>query len=93
MCVLAYFVSLDLKHAVSSAVDVMHAMASSIFSLTSKVDGMNSVMAEMVNITAQETVLLEQCQGFLSIVAAMQVKDCSLKTHIIQLSRKLTSQL
>ncbi|KAF3532240.1 hypothetical protein DY000_02042353 [Brassica cretica] len=84
---------LDLKHAVSSAVDVMHAMASSIFSLTSKVDGMNSVMAEMVNITAQETVLLEQCQGFLSIVAAMQVKDCSLKTHIIQLSRKLTSQL
>ncbi|KAF3604215.1 hypothetical protein F2Q69_00037892 [Brassica cretica] len=93
MFVLAYFVSLDLKHAVSSAVDVMHAMASSIFSLTSKVDGMNSVMAEMVNITAQETVLLEQCQGFLSIVAAMQVKDCSLKTHIIQLSRKLTSQL
>ncbi|WZZ28691.1 hypothetical protein YC2023_012092 [Brassica napus] len=84
---------LDLKHAVSSAVDVMHAMASSIFSLTSKVDGMNSVMAEMVNITAQETVLLEQCQGFLSIVAAMQVKDCSVKTHIIQLSRKLTSQL
>ncbi|CDY42191.1 BnaA01g26040D [Brassica napus] len=84
---------LHLKHAVSSAVDVMHAMASSIFSLTSKVDGMNSVMAEMVNITAQETVLLEQCQGFLSIVAAMQVKDCSLKTHIIQLSRKLTSQL
>ncbi|KAF2586071.1 hypothetical protein F2Q70_00036946 [Brassica cretica] len=28
---------LDLKHAVSSAVDVMHAMASSIFSLTSKI--------------------------------------------------------
>ncbi|KAG2241334.1 hypothetical protein Bca52824_096681 [Brassica carinata] len=83
----------NMFHAISSAVDVMHAMASSIFSLTSKVDEMNSVMAEMVNITAQETVLLEQCQGFLSIVAAMQVKDCSLKTHIIQLSRKLTSQL
>jgi hypothetical protein len=28
----------DLKHAVSSAVDVMHAMVSSIFSLTSKVN-------------------------------------------------------
>ncbi|KAJ0232154.1 Protein SNOWY COTYLEDON 3 [Hirschfeldia incana] len=84
---------LELKHAISSAVDVMHAMASSIFSLTSKVDEMNSVMAEMVNITAQEKLLLEQCQGFLSIVAAMQVKDCSMKTHIIQLSRKLSSQL
>lgn len=34
---------------------------------------MNSVMAEMVNITAKEKVLLEQCQGFLSGVAAMQV--------------------
>ncbi|KAG2317571.1 hypothetical protein Bca52824_020693 [Brassica carinata] len=85
--------TVELKHAISSAVDVMHAMASSIFSLTSKVGEMNSVMAEMVNITAQETVLLEQCQGFLSIVAAMQAKDCSMKTHIIQLSRKLTSQL
>ncbi|CAE5967860.1 unnamed protein product [Arabidopsis arenosa] len=77
----------DLKHAVSSTVDVMHAMVSSIFSLTSKVEEMNSVMAEMVNITAKENVLLEQCQGFLSRVAAMQVTDCSMKTHIIQLSR------
>ncbi|CAH2053294.1 unnamed protein product [Thlaspi arvense] len=81
----------DLKHAVSSAVDVMHAMASSIFSLTSNVDEMNSVMAEMVNITAKEKVLLEQCQGFLSTVAALQVTDCSMKTHIIQLSRIQTN--
>ncbi|KAL1197657.1 Protein SNOWY COTYLEDON 3 [Cardamine amara subsp. amara] len=86
----------DLKHAVSSAIDVMHAMVSSIFSLTSKVEEMNSVMAEMVNITSKEKVLLEQCQGFLSRVAAMQVTDCSMKTHIIQLSQiqtNLTSQL
>uniref|UniRef100_A0A1J3FPX7 Protein SNOWY COTYLEDON 3 n=1 Tax=Noccaea caerulescens TaxID=107243 RepID=A0A1J3FPX7_NOCCA len=86
----------DLKHAVSSAVDVMHAMASSIFLLTSKVDEMNSVMAEMVNITAKEKDLLEQCQGFLSTVAALEVTECSMKTHIIQVSRiqtNLTSQL
>ncbi|CAA7036604.1 unnamed protein product [Microthlaspi erraticum] len=81
----------DLKHAVSSAVDVMHAMASSIFLLTSKVDEMNSVMAEMVNITAKEKDLLEQCQGFLSRVAALQVTECSMKTHIIQLSRIQTN--
>ncbi|CAN8258761.1 unnamed protein product [Cochlearia groenlandica] len=77
----------DLKHAVSSAVDVMRAMASSIFSLTSKVDKINSVTAEMVNIATKEQVLLEQCQGLLSTVAALQVTDCSMKTHIIQLSR------
>ncbi|KAF8096656.1 hypothetical protein N665_0304s0021 [Sinapis alba] len=88
----------DLKHAVSSAVDVMQAMSSSIFSLTLKVDEMNSVMVEAVNVTAKEKVLLERCQGFLSRVAAMQVTDCSMKTHIIQLSRipvftsSLTSQ-
>ncbi|OAP14528.1 QWRF2 [Arabidopsis thaliana] len=84
----------DLKHAVSSAVDVMQAMSSSIFSLTSKVDEMNSVMVETVNVTAKEKVLLERCQGCLSRVAAMQVTDCSMKTHIIQLSRiPITSSL
>lgn len=36
---------------------------------------MNSVMAEMVNIISKEKVLLEQCQGLLSRVAAMQVKQ------------------
>ncbi|CAN8288416.1 unnamed protein product [Cochlearia groenlandica] len=77
----------DLKHAVSSAVDVMQAMSSSIYSVTTKVDEMNNVMVETVNITAKEKVLLERCQGFLSRVAAMQVTDCSMKTHIIQLSR------
>ncbi|CAH8346753.1 unnamed protein product [Eruca vesicaria subsp. sativa] len=66
---------IDLKHVISSAVDVLHAMASSIFSLTPKVDEMKSVMAEMVNITAEEKVLLERCQGFLSIAAAMQHED------------------
>ncbi|KAJ4881924.1 QWRF motif-containing protein 2 [Raphanus sativus] len=82
----------DLKHAVSSAVDVMQAMSSSIFSLTLKVDEMNTVMVETVNVTAKEKVLLERCQGLLSRVAAMQVTDCSMKTHIIQL-RPITSSL
>ena len=35
---------------------------------------MNSVMAEMMHITAQETVLLKQCERFLSVAAAMYVK-------------------
>lgn len=36
---------------------------------------MNSVMVETVNTTTKEKVLLERCQGFLSRVAAMQVKN------------------
>lgn len=52
---------------------------------------MNLVMAEMVNITAKEKVLLGQCQGLLSRVASMQVKECSLS--LSSLLRYLPAQL
>ncbi|XVE49310.1 hypothetical protein DITRI_Ditri01bG0072600 [Diplodiscus trichospermus] len=81
----------NLKDAVSSAVDVMQAMASSICSLSSKVEEMDSLVAEVVSVTAKERVLLEQCNDFLSTLAAIQVKDCSLRTHIIQLNRVSTT--
>ncbi|XP_022745267.1 QWRF motif-containing protein 2-like isoform X2 [Durio zibethinus] len=80
----------NLKDAVSSAVDVMQAMASSICSLSSKVEEMNSLVDELVSVTAKERLLLEQCKDFLSTLAAIQVKDCSLRTHIIQLNRVST---
>ncbi|KAF5731844.1 hypothetical protein HS088_TW18G00529 [Tripterygium wilfordii] len=76
----------DLKDAVGSAVDVMHAMASSICPLSSKVEDMNTLVSELVNTTAKEKALLQQCKDFLASLAGMQVKDCSLKTHIIQLN-------
>ncbi|KAI9180425.1 hypothetical protein LWI28_004720 [Acer negundo] len=82
----------NLKDAISSAVDVMQAMASSICLLSSKVESINSLVAEMVNVTAKERFLLEQCKDFSSALAAMQVKDCSLRTHIIQLNRVPTTR-
>ncbi|XP_062089568.1 QWRF motif-containing protein 2 [Humulus lupulus] len=81
----------NLKDAVGSAVDVMQAMGSSICSLSLKMEEMNSVVAELVKVTGKERFLLEQCKDFLSTVAAMQVKDCSLRTHIIQLNRVPTT--
>ncbi|KDP44478.1 hypothetical protein JCGZ_16311 [Jatropha curcas] len=81
----------NLKDAVSSAVDVMQAMASSVCLLSSKVEEINSLMAELVNVTAKEKFLLEQCKDFLSALAGMQVKDCSMRTHIIQLNRLPTT--
>ncbi|XVF01375.1 hypothetical protein REPUB_Repub04eG0082800 [Reevesia pubescens] len=81
----------NLKDAVSSAVDVMHAMASSICSLSSKVEEMNSLVDELVSVTAKERFFLEECKDFLSTLAAIQVKDCSLRTHIIQLNRVPTT--
>lgn len=81
----------NLKDALGSAVDVIQAMASSIYSLSSKVEETNCLVAEILKVTSKEKFLLEQCKEFLSSLAAMQVKDCSLRTHMLQLSRVPTS--
>ncbi|KAJ6424418.1 hypothetical protein OIU84_025245 [Salix udensis] len=77
----------NLKDVVGSAVDVMQAMASSICSLSSKVEDMNSLVAELLNVTAKERRMLEQCKGFLTALAIVQVKHCSMRTHTLQLNR------
>ncbi|OVA09319.1 Protein of unknown function DUF566 [Macleaya cordata] len=77
----------NVKDAVGSAVDVMQAMASSICYLLSKVEEVNSLVAELANVTAQERALLDQSKDLLSTLAAMQVKECSLRTHLLQLKR------
>ncbi|CBI19416.3 unnamed protein product, partial [Vitis vinifera] len=77
----------NLKDAICSAVDVMQAMASSICSLLSKVEEVNSLVAELANTSAKERACLDQCRDLLSTLAAMQVTDCSLRTHILQLNR------
>ncbi|XP_027366378.1 QWRF motif-containing protein 2 [Abrus precatorius] len=81
----------NLKDALGSAVDVMQAMASSIYTLSSKVEETNCLVAEILKVTSKERFLLEQCKDFLSSLAAMQVKDCSLRTHMLQLSHVPTS--
>ncbi|CAJ1977348.1 unnamed protein product [Sphenostylis stenocarpa] len=81
----------NLKDALGSAVDVMQAMASSIYSLSSKVEETNCLVAEILKVTSKERFLLEHCKEFLSSLAGMQVKDCSLRTHMLQLSRAPTS--
>ncbi|KAB2619481.1 QWRF motif-containing protein 2 [Pyrus ussuriensis x Pyrus communis] len=77
----------NVKDAISSAVDVMQAMASSICLLLSKVADVNFLVAELANVTAKEHALLGQCRDLLSTVAAMQVEECSLRTHILQRKR------
>lgn len=76
----------NMKDAISSAVDVMRAMATSICSMLSKVEEMNPLVAELANITITERILLNHCRDLLSAVAAIQVKDCSLRAHVLQLN-------
>lgn len=75
----------DMKDAICSAADVMQAMASSICSLLSKVEEANSLVVEVADMTSKEHSLLSECKEILSTLAAMQVKDCSLRAHTLQL--------
>ncbi|KAK4476982.1 hypothetical protein RD792_016183 [Penstemon davidsonii] len=77
----------SLKDAISSAVDVMQTMASSMCSLLPPVNEVNSLVTELAKVTAKERALLEQCTYFISLLASMQVKDSSLRTHILQHNR------
>ncbi|XP_073125616.1 QWRF motif-containing protein 2-like isoform X2 [Henckelia pumila] len=74
----------SLKDAIGSAVEVIHAVTSSIRSLQPKVQNVNSLATELAKVTGKERALLEQCTDFISLLADMQVKDGSLRTHILQ---------
>ncbi|RWR77996.1 QWRF motif-containing protein 2 [Cinnamomum micranthum f. kanehirae] len=76
------------KDAVSSAVDVMQALGSSICSLLSRVQGTDSLVSELANVAAQEQELLSQCKDLLSTVALLQAEECSLRTHLLQLKQE-----
>ncbi|GFY94998.1 SNOWY COTYLEDON protein [Actinidia rufa] len=81
----------SVKDAIGSAVDVMQAMASSIYSPVSKVEELNSLVAELAKVIAKERALLEQCKDFLSMLASLQVRYCSLRMHILQVNRVPTA--
>ncbi|WVZ18969.1 hypothetical protein V8G54_006291 [Vigna mungo] len=66
------------KDAVCSAVDIMKAMGSSVGYL-------NSLVVEVANLITKEHVLLDECRHLLAMVTTMQVRECSLRTHISQL--------
>ncbi|KAJ6722298.1 AUGMIN FAMILY MEMBER [Salix koriyanagi] len=75
----------NLKDAICSAVDVMQAMASSICILLSKAEEVNSLVMELEKTSQKECNRLYQCKDLLSSIAALQVNECSLRSHILQL--------
>nr|GMD94636.1 QWRF motif-containing protein 2-like [Ipomoea batatas] len=74
-----------LKSAICSAVNMVHTMASSICLLQSKVEQMSSLLIELSSTVSSEHSSLDQCRDLLSTVTDMQVKQCSLRTHLLQL--------
>ncbi|KAI3785421.1 hypothetical protein L1987_44539 [Smallanthus sonchifolius] len=75
----------SLKDAIRSAADVMQAMASLIRSLVTKVEHVNILASELASTTTNERSMIDQCKDLLSILTRMEVQDCSLRTHILQL--------
>ncbi|GFP99865.1 QWRF motif-containing protein 8 [Phtheirospermum japonicum] len=62
------------KAAICSAVDVMQAMGSSLFTILSRVEGMNSLVSELAGVAAQERAMLDECESVLGSTTAMQVR-------------------
>ncbi|GAB4838122.1 hypothetical protein Ancab_027651 [Ancistrocladus abbreviatus] len=77
------------KAAISSAVDVIQAMGSSICSVLSKVEGMNWLVSELAEQAADERAMLDECEALLASIAALQEQEYSLRTQLIQLQREL----
>lgn len=78
-----------LKLAISSAVDAMQAMGSSICPLLSRVEGMNNLISEVAVVSAQEKAMLAECESLLNFATAMQVEEYSLRTHHMQIKQAL----
>lgn len=79
----------SLKAAICTAVDVMQAMGTSMCSLLSRAEEMNSLVSELAVIAAQEQLKLDECESLLASTAAMQVEEYSLMTHLIQKKQTL----
>ncbi|KAI3996667.1 hypothetical protein MKX01_009499 [Papaver californicum] len=79
-----------LKDAVCSALDVMQAMGSSVCSLQSRVEGMNSLVSALAGVTVQERAMFDECVDLLASTVAMEVEENSLRTHLMQLKQSST---
>ncbi|KAL5219716.1 hypothetical protein ABZP36_024429 [Zizania latifolia] len=73
------------KNALSSAIDVMQALSSSILHLLSKVEGRTSLVSKLSDMAGQKKFTLGECRELLCTAAKLQVQESSLHTHLMQL--------
>ncbi|KAL0889062.1 hypothetical protein Bca101_013045 [Brassica carinata] len=75
----------SMKDAISSAVDVMQAMASSICLLLPKVGKISCLAAELALVNIKEQEMLDVCRELLNAISALQVRESSFQTLATQL--------
>ncbi|CAN6217704.1 unnamed protein product [Urochloa humidicola] len=76
--------AIALKNAVSSAVDIMQGLGSSVCCMFSKVTDRESLVSELSVIAGQEKVMLDECRELLATAAKLQVQESSVRTHLMQ---------
>lgn len=76
--------AVSLKNAVSSAVDVMQGLGSSVRSMLSKVEDRAYLVSELSVVAGQEKAMLDECRELLAMAAKLEVQESSLRTHLMQ---------
>uniref|UniRef100_A0ACD5YHX0 Uncharacterized protein n=1 Tax=Avena sativa TaxID=4498 RepID=A0ACD5YHX0_AVESA len=76
--------AISLKNAVSSAVDVMQGLGSSVHCMLSKVEDKSYLVSELSVVAGQEKVMLDECRELLAMAAKLEVQESSLRTHLMQ---------
>ncbi|CAH8356592.1 unnamed protein product [Eruca vesicaria subsp. sativa] len=71
----------SLKLDMSSALDVMHAMGSSIWSLHCQMEEINRLASDLAVIATKENLMLGRCENMLASTA---IEESSLMTHLMQ---------
>ncbi|KAF8049428.1 hypothetical protein N665_2214s0007 [Sinapis alba] len=74
----------SLKLAMSSALDVMQTMGSSICSLHSQMEEMNKLVSALAVIATKEKNMVGKCENLLASTAVMEIEESSLMTHLMQ---------
>ncbi|CAN7060236.1 hypothetical protein IGI04_016012 [Brassica rapa subsp. trilocularis] len=74
----------SLKLAMSSALDVMQTMGSSICSLHSQMEEMNKLVSDLAVIATKEKYMLGKCENLLASTAVLEIEESSLMAHLLQ---------
>ncbi|KAJ1701627.1 hypothetical protein LUZ63_001406 [Rhynchospora breviuscula] len=84
--------TLKVKNAMGGAIDAMQSVSRSTCMLLSKVEEIKFLVSELADVVVQERDLMQQCRELLSLLAALQVKYCSMEGQRLQLTHRRESE-
>ncbi|KAG0472030.1 hypothetical protein HPP92_016576 [Vanilla planifolia] len=77
----------SMKYAINSAMDLMQTMSSSLNHMISKLEQVLSRIYELLSAARKERAILNNCSELLALTEWLQVKESSLRVHMMQLGR------